>query len=60
MVQKNQKDTGKKEDDEVLDEAAMRAADIHEVMTGLLEFRQRIIDGKALSKHNFRLLHIRP
>lgn len=38
--------TGKEEQaDEVLDEAAMRAAEIHEVLDGLEGFRQRIIDG---------------
>lgn len=33
------------EEDDVLDVTAMRAAEIHEVLEGLEEFRQRIIDG---------------
>lgn len=33
------------EEDDVLDVTAMRAAEIHEVLEGLQEFRQRIIDG---------------
>ena len=32
-------------EEEVLDEAAMRAAEIHEVLTGLEEFKMRIVDG---------------
>lgn len=35
--------------EEQLDEAAMRAADIHEVLQGLREFKNRIIDGKLSS-----------
>lgn len=34
-------------DGDVLDEKAMRAAEIHEVLDGLQEFRQRIIDGRG-------------
>lgn len=33
------------ENEEILDEMAMRAAEIHEVLTGLEEFKMRIIDG---------------
>lgn len=33
------------EDEESLDETAMRAAEIHEVLVGLEEFKGRIIDG---------------
>lgn len=35
------------EQEEQLDEAAMRAAEIHEVLSGLKEFKDRIIDGKS-------------
>lgn len=35
-----------KVDDQPLDETAMRAAEIHEVVQGLNEFKGRIIDGK--------------
>ena len=34
------------EEEEVLDEAAMRAAEIHEVLVGLRDFKERIINGK--------------
>lgn len=33
------------EEESHLDEAAMRAAEIHEVLTGLKDFKNRIIDG---------------
>lgn len=36
------------EDEEKLDETAMRAAEIHEVVSGLKEFKNRIIEGKEL------------
>lgn len=39
------KDQDAVEDEEKLDEAAMRAAEIHEVVSGLQEFKNRIIDG---------------
>lgn len=39
------KDTDEVEDDEKLDEAAMRAAEIHEVLSGLKDFKDRIIAG---------------
>lgn len=34
------------DDEESLDEVAMRAAEIHEVLQGLRDFRSRIVDGK--------------
>lgn len=40
------KDTDAVDDEEKLDEAAMRAAEIHEVLTGLRDFKNRIIDGR--------------
>jgi hypothetical protein len=33
-------------EDESLDEAAMRAAEIHEVLQGLEDFKARIVDGR--------------
>lgn len=33
-------------EEEVLDETAMRAAEIHEVLIGLKDFKERIVDGK--------------
>lgn len=36
---------GAEEEEGVLDEPAMRAAEIHEVLNGLLEFKGRIVDG---------------
>lgn len=39
------KDQDAVEDEEKLDEAAMRAAEIHEVLAGLQDFKSRIIDG---------------
>lgn len=33
------------DEEESLDETAMRAAEIHEVLTGLEEFKARIVDG---------------
>lgn len=39
------KDADAVDDEEKLDEAAMRAAEIHEVLSGLKEFKGRIIDG---------------
>jgi hypothetical protein len=35
------------DDENVLDEAAMRAAEIHEVLVGLADFKARIIAGKV-------------
>lgn len=35
------------DDEQPLDEVAMRAAEIHEVLTGLREFKNRIIDGTS-------------
>lgn len=35
----------KEEEEDVLDEKALRAAEIHEVVTGLEDFKARIIDG---------------
>lgn len=34
------------DEEQPLDEAAMRAAEIHEVLTGLRDFKNRIIEGK--------------
>lgn len=39
---------GNEEEEEQLDEAAMRAAEIHEVLIGLQDFKDRIIDGMYL------------
>lgn len=36
----------KMDEEQPLDEAAMRAAEIHEVLTGLRDFKNRIIEGK--------------
>lgn len=38
-------DANAPEEEEVLDEAAMRAAEIHEVLSGLQDFKSRIVDG---------------
>lgn len=40
------KETQVPDEEEKLDEAAMRAADIHEVLKGLRDFKDRIIEGK--------------
>lgn len=45
------KETQVPDEEEKLDEAAMRAADIHEVLQGLRDFKNRIIDGKFLQLH---------
>jgi hypothetical protein len=37
------------DEEDVLDENAMRAAEIHEVLTGLEEFRARIVDGTMIA-----------
>lgn len=42
------KETNVPEDEEKLDEAAMRAAEIHEVLVGLKDFKARIIEGKFI------------
>ena len=39
------KESEAQEEEEQLDEVAMRAAEIHEVVNGLKEFKNRIIDG---------------
>jgi hypothetical protein len=40
----------KENEEDVLDEIAMRAAEIHEVVTGLEEFKARIIDGESIQR----------
>lgn len=44
------KEPGASEEEEVLDEAAMRAAEIHEVLSGLKEFKDRIVNGTFTSR----------
>lgn len=39
------KEPNTSEDEEQLDEAAMRAAEIHEVLIGLKQFKDRIVEG---------------
>lgn len=39
----------KDEEEDALDEDAMRAAEIHEVLTGLKDFKARIVDGTDLA-----------
>lgn len=49
----------KEEEEDVLDETAMRAAEIHEVLTGLEEFKARIVDGafgSLCTRSPFRVL----
>jgi hypothetical protein len=38
--------------EEALDEAAMRAAEIHEVLQGLEDFKARIVDGWLNISHS--------
>jgi hypothetical protein len=45
-------------DEESLDEAAMRAAEIHEVLQGLQDFKARIVDGKPEACDSFPRKHL--